>query len=276
MAENIDEIANAAPHQQKKEEPKRLSTLESVIDETLHAGKSIIKLGLAASIPFAQATLFPHLAKDTAVMAGAQVAADSTTNFKKGKKTTAGEILKSSAVGTAVTGPVHYAYKFIDKIPLDTALGYVSKAVAWGGLAIPALLGTYQSVDYLVRNVSFRGLGKYLKENYWPTLKRSWKYILPFSLANIFVFPLAWQVTVGAALTYVFALFGAPKKGELKEEEKRDKTPYIIAAANVGTKLVKNTVTGVYDAAYTLGSTVREKLYKVASKPTPSPAAQAA
>lgn len=238
----------------KKEAPKKIGTLESVVNESWHAAKSAAKLTLAALMPYAITKAVPGATLDTLTWTAANVAADATTNFRKGKKHTAGEILKSSAVASTTALPVHYLYKAINKIPLDSALGYVERAAAFGGLAYPTFTGLYQTVDYLIRNLTFKGLGKYLKENYLPTLKRSWKYILPFGLANIFFVPASLQVAVGSAISYIWALFGAPKKGELKEEEKRDKTPYHVAASNVIYKAGSN----VFNTFYNIGSAISD------------------
>ena len=115
MAENIDSIANTAPLQ-KKEEPKKVGNLESVVDETFHLGKTAFNLGLAAGIPFTQATLVPYAARDTALLAGAQVAADATTDIKKGKKYTSGDVAKSAAVGTALSVPLYHLFDMVNKI----------------------------------------------------------------------------------------------------------------------------------------------------------------
>ena len=241
MAEEtkLEQTAKTAP-QEKKEEQKPIGTLESVVNETSHLIKTGINLGLAGLIPYIQAVLVPQAARDTAILAGVQVAGDATTNFKRGKKTDSSEVLKSSIVGTTIAVPTYYAFKLVNKISLDNIAGYFGRASLFGGAIAPAFIGFYQTVDYLVRNLSFKGLGKYLKENYWPTLKKFWTRVLPFSLANIFFVPANLQIPVAAGLQYLFTLFGAPKKGELKEEEKRDKTPYYVAAANAAYKLGRN------------------------------------
>ena len=279
MAEDTQleqEAKNALPtgNQEQKEKTKKIGTLESVVNESVHAAGSLFKLGLAGLIPYAQATAFPHLARDTSVLAGSQIAADATTDLKKGKKYTAGNALESSLVGTVITAPVYSIYNFINKIPTDTVLGVAAKAGAWSGLAYPAFLGMYQFTDYIIKNRTFKGVGKYLKENYWTTLKYMWKYILPFSLANIFFVPPFLQIPVGAALQYFFALFGAPKKGEVPEEKKRDKTSYLVAASNAIGKLGYNLFYAPLKAAESLGNAMRE-LYKKAPAPA-APAAQAA
>lgn len=285
--QNIENIAKNAPqeaageHGEQKEEKKPVSTLESAVNETFHLAGNAVKLGLAAAIPATQAIFGsqllhnPLIARDTAIMTGAQIAGDFTTDLKRGKKYTAGSILESSIFGTAVAIPLHYAFKVAHTIPLDTTLGYIAKAGYWSGVAYPLYIGTYQFLGYLIRNRGFSGVGKYMKENYWPALKKSWKYLLPISLLNVFLAPPILNVPIAAALSYFFTLFGAPKTDKVKDEDKRDKTPYLVATSNVLGRLGKNTAKGIYDTAYGIGAGVRN-LYDSGSKAVSSAAPAAA
>lgn len=278
MADNENAPQSAVPQNQagaEKKEEKKIGTLESIVNESLHLAGNTIKLGFAAGIPFTQATLLPSTRVDTYSLAGAQIAADATTSFKKGKKFTAGNALESSIVGTAITVPVEGLFSLVNKIPTNDFLGYAAKGAAWGGFAYPVFIGLYQFIDYVVKNRTLKGVGKYIRENYWTTLKNTWKRVLPISLLNVFFAPAYLQVPISALLSYVFALFGAPKKDELKEHEKRDKIPYYLAAPTVAVKFVRNSVKGLYDSVYAIGSGISD-LYKSAPKiaaPTlPAPA----
>ncbi|MEK6837889.1 MAG: Mpv17/PMP22 family protein [Nanoarchaeota archaeon] len=280
MAETpLEQTANVAPSEEKKEEKqeekkqKSVGTLESVVKESWHAFTSGAKLAGAALMPYAVIKAVPASTLDTLTWTGAVAAADATTNFRKGKRHAAREILNSSAVASATALPVHYLYKAINNIPLDSALGYFQRAAAFGGLAYPAFIGMYQTVDYLVRNLKFKGLGKYLKENYWPVLKKAWKYVFPLGLANIFFAPAYLQVAIGSAISYALALFGAPKKGELKESEKRDKTPYLVAASSAAYKLGRSLFYAPLKAVEAIGGAVKD-LYKKGPAKASAPAAQ--
>ena len=84
--------------------------------------------------------------------------------------------------------------------------------------------------------------------------------------------PAYLQIPIGALLSYVFALFGAPKKDQLKEEEKMDKTPYFAAASNAAYKLGRSLFYAPLKSLYEIGSGVRD-LYKSAPRqPSPSTA----
>lgn len=274
-ANQLEQTAKNAPQvpqQEKKEEPKK-STLESVVNETLDLGRGIVNLGLAAAVPFAQALALPRYARDTAILSGAQVLGDASTDRMRGKKYTSGSALESSLVGTLTTIPTYHMFDLINKVPTETALGYLTKASAWGGLAYPAYIGMYQFLDYLIKNRTFKGVGKYIKENYWTTLKKAWRTTFPISLISIFFAPLAWQIPISALIQYGFVLFGAPKKGEVPEDQKRDKTPYLVAVPRVLGRGIYNLGKGLYEGAYAIGSGLRDTLYKATAA---SPATTAA
>lgn len=269
MADNKENLLKPQAQEEKGEKkPEPIKPLESLVNESSHLVKSGFKLSLAGLVPAIQAYLMPSVARDTAILAGTQIAGDATTNFKRGKKTTAGEILKSATIGTLIAAPANLVYKYINQIPLDSLAGYLGRAAAFGGAVVPLFTGFYQSVDYFVRNLTFKGMGKYLKENYWPTLKKFWKRIYLFSLANLYFVTSNWQIPIAAGLQYLFTLFGAPKKDKLKEEEKRDTTPYSAAIKNVGYK--------IFNAPYDIGRAIYEGAKQLPKKmpqaPQPQPA----
>ena len=264
MADEIKPLA--IPAATEKKEEKKISMLESVINETYEAIKSGFYLSSAAAMPYFLSKSFPAAALDIGTFTAANVAADATTNIRRGKKNTMKEVFKSSAVATALSLPIHYLYKAVNQISLDSVLGYVGRAAAFGGIAYPAFVGMYQAADYTIKNGTFKGLGNYLKENFLPTLKTAWKYLLPISLMNVFFVPSYLQVAVGSAMSYFFSLFGAPKKGEIPESEKRDKTPYYKILGNIGEKVF--TLPGkAFDSAYGFGSGIRDYF---SSKPPPA------
>ena len=252
---------------------KPLTTLESVVSESSNLIGNTLKLGLAGAIPYTFASAFPSLKTDTAILSGAQIASDYTTSLQKGRKYTPGNLLESAAIGTAITGPLEAMFSAVNKIPLNTPLDYVAKAGVWGGIVYPIFNGMYLPVAYLIRNRTFKGMGNYVRENYWPILKKSMKYILPFSLLNVFFAPASLQIPIAAALSFVYDRFTA-HKGEVTEDQKREKTPYLVAAPTAAAKLVRNSVKGLYDSVYAIGSSISD-LYKSAPKsisPTTSPA----
>ena len=277
-APDVEDIAKAQQHtepkEQAKEKPK--GTLESVVDEAFHLTGNSAKIGAGIAVPTLFASMFPMLARDTAILSGAQIASDITTSYKRGKKYTAGSFLESTVLGTGITPVLEGMFRTVNRMPQVTPLDYLAKGAVWGGLMYPAFVGAYQPIAYLTRNRTFKGMGKYIKENYWSTLKTSWTKLLPFSLMNIFFAPSWLQIPISATLSYLFDLIGAPQKGEVPEHLKRDKTPYLVATSNVLGKLGKNAFQGLYDVAYGIGAGLRN-LYESAPIPsTPSPATKPA
>lgn len=272
LAKKINEATSDATKAtpEKKEEKKPIGTLESVVGETTHLFGNTVKLGLAGAVPLAFASAVPSMARDTAILSGAQIASDYTTAYQRGKKYTAGSLLESSVLGTATTPVIETMFHTTNLIPTNSLSGYIAKGAVWGGIMYPGFVASYLPIAYLVRNRTFKGMGKYIKENYWPILKKSWKYLLPFSLLNIFFAPSWLQIPISAAISYVYDRFAAPPKEEIPEHLKRDKTPYLVAAPTVAAKFVRNSVKGLYEAAYALGSSARD-LYKASPK-TAAPA----
>src|SRR3989344_7468328 len=261
-ANNLHPAGHQAEH---KEEKKPASTLESVVNETTHGIGNAFKVGMAGLIPYTSGALFPHFARDTALLTASQIAGDATTDRRRNKKYTAGNALESAVIGTALAPPLTGLFEAVHKIPLTSPLGYLGQAAAWGGLAYPAYFGLYQFVNYVVRNKTVKGVGKYIKQHYWPALKHAWKTLFPFSVVNLLFAPAYLNIPIAAGLSYLLTLFGAPKTDEVKEKDKRDKTPYYVAAPTVAAKLVRNSVKGFYDAVYAIGSSVSD-LYKSAPK----------
>ena len=193
---NIEAGAHA-----KKEELKKVGTLESVVNETFNLGRTAFNLGVGVGIPSLQSAFVPYAARDTAILTGAQIAADASTDiFKKGKKYTSGDFAKSAAVGTAISVPINYLFSAINKIPTTSALDYIVKGAAWGGIAAPLYIPFYQFIDYSIKNMSFKGVGKYIKENFWPTYKTWFKYLFPINLLNLFLVPPGLQIPVSALM----------------------------------------------------------------------------
>lgn len=261
MAEpsELEKTAQAAAtnqHSQEKKNEKPKPLLENVVNETSNGIGSLFKLGLAGAVPYAFASAVPSMALDTAILTGAQIASDFTTSYQRGKKYTAGSLLESAVLGTATTPVIETMFRTTNLISTNNLSGYLTKGAVWGGIMYPAFVGAYLPIAYLVRNRTFKGMGKYLKENYWKTLKESWTKLLPFSLMNIFFAPSWLQIPISAAISYVFDRFAAPPKEEVPEHLKRDKGSYLVAAASVTAKLAKNTIGGFYTGLYDMGRAI--------------------
>ena len=277
MAEpsELENMAGAANPTAQSKPPKKLTALESVVDETSHAVGSAIKLGLAGAIPYTQGLFFPSVARDTAMLAASQIAGDATTDRRRDKKYTAGNALESAVIGTVLAPPLVGLFEAVHKIPLTSTLGYLGQAAAWGGIAYPAYFALYQFVNYTVRNKTIKGVGKYIKENYWTALKQGWKTLFPFSVINLLFAPSYLNIPIAATLSYLLTLFGAPKTDEVKEDQKREKTPYLVSAVNVTAKLAKNLVYYPFKSLYDVGRAIGYNTASAPASPTPSRATPA-
>ena len=278
MADDLEGIVNnpatgqaappPKPGEAKQEQPKSITN--SVIGEIGDLFKFGAKATLAIGAPVLQSSIFPEVARDTAILTGAQVVGDSITRYRQGEKNSMGKIAESSLMGTILGLPTHYMFKYLNMIPLDSIYGYVGRAAALGGIAAPIFTALYQGVAHTVRNKTLKGAGTYIKENFWPSLKRYWKTIFPISVASVSLLSPYLQIPVAAALQIAYTFFGAPNKRELKEDEKRDPTPFYKTLGNLGHMaftLPEKTLNGVYSLGSSIGNIFSSK---------PPPAAPAA
>jgi hypothetical protein len=258
-----------------KEKKKPIGTLESVLNETGELISKTAKVGLGIAAPLTFASMVPTFARDTYILTGAQVASDATLSYKAKKKYTAGNFLESAVLGTAMTPVIETMFRGANSIPTNDLMGYVTKGSVWGGVMYPFFVGAYQPIAYLIRNRTFKGMGKYVKENYWPSLKKAWKTLLPLSLANIFFAPAWLQIPVSAGLSYMFDLFGAPQKEEVPEHMKKDTTPYHVATSRVIGKAGKTVFYGGGQVLDAIIETTKDWIYKSPPKPASQAAAPA-
>src|SRR3989344_2635054 len=101
MAENEPQAA------EKKEAPKKIGTLESVVNETGSLLKTIGGASLAAAMPLAWGYVAPEMLRDALVIGTAFSAGKIYENYRNGRKTRISDIVKESAVGTLLTAPIH-------------------------------------------------------------------------------------------------------------------------------------------------------------------------
>ena len=252
MANEILEQKVNAPQQEEK---KPISVLESVINETFDAIKAGTNLGIAAVAPAAGYALTGNagvVAASAAFVAG--------TRGKKDSKTIRNESLSGALFGTIA----HYA-----TLPLRylTNLGkaaYMALFPFFGNAA-------YMAGDHLVKNRSPTGLSKKFKENYWSNVKKSLYTTGPIMAAASLLLPQQFMVTAIAVANYVYRKFVVGGKGE----EQTDKTPYLVAAANVTAKLARNSIGGFYKGLYDVGKSIGDAIGSYKSSPAPSQPATA-
>ena len=134
------------------------------------------------------------------------------------------------------------------------------------GYMIPWVFGAnafYMAGDHLIKEKSPKGLYKKFKENYLPIVKKAFMLPAPLNILSALFVPQQYMVGAIAITSYLFRRFVAGGKGE----EHTDKTPYLVAAPKVAHKLVKNTIKGLSEVIYAIGSSIGD-LYK--TKPAQS------
>ena len=285
MAEpsELEQKANEAPNSEKKEE-KSSSNLDNVINEIGNASKNLAAMGAGAAFPF----MFSGENRTNAMINGYPLMVGSMVEDMMAKKPIdTVKAAKESLVGTLLTNPLAHIFKYINitKDYVTEHAGIVPGGVAAVGslaLAQAMFVGVYTSLNHIIQNFSFKGLYEKLKKDYWPTLKNTWKYVLPLSMWNvlyIYKFGVAAQMAYSSAMSFLFRLVGPKIEGVSLKNLYSELKGYAGATFTVADKLARNTVKGVYNASSAIGGAVRDGIKKLIEYSPPksaSPAPEAA
>ena len=252
--ENLEQKVNGT-HEEKKEEKKPVSTLESVISEFTDAVKAGLNLGIGVAAPAAGYALTGNIG--VPVMSGAFVAASSGNVTSK-------RVKNESLIGSLVGSIMHY---------FSLPLIYMSFAAKAAYLTLTPLVTNtvYPPIDHLIKNKTTKGLSEKMK-SYWSNVKRTFKTSWPIAYFPSLFLPQAYVVTAMGLAFYVYRKFVVKNKDDSGKNE--DKTPYSVAAPNVAKKLIRNTAKGLSETIYAIGSSIGD-LYKTSPK-TAAPSQPAA
>ena len=266
MAETIDSIANTAP-QQKNEEPRKVGNLESVVDEISTAGKNGLALAAGTAFPF----MFSGDMRTNAMITAYPLALGAMVDDIMAKKpVNTVKAAKESLVGTLITPPLAGMFKYI-----ELARQYVTNyagTVPGGAAAVGTLagaqavfVGAYMGLNHIVQNFSFKGLYEKLKKDYWSTMKRTWKYVLPLSSINVLLlykFGIGIQLAYSSLMSFLFRLVGPKTEGASLGNlvKAMNPVPYIGATFTATTKLATNLVYSPLKALYEIGSGLYKKV----------------
>ena len=257
MAEPHPEAAagNDVHAAEKGEKKKEKSTLESVVSEAFAAMGAGVNMGIAAAAPAAGFALTGNpgvLANSASFVLGT-----------RGSKNS--EIIRNESLSGAIFGTYgHYTnlpVKYLSTIPQK--LAYM----------IPWVFGAnafYMAEDHIIKNKSPKGLYKKFKENYLPIVKKAFLLPAPINIASALFLPQSAFLYTLALATFLYRRFVVGGKGE----EAADKTPYLVAAPRVVSKLVHNTSKGLTEAIYAFGKTFDS--YMPSSKSAPKQEAKPA
>lgn len=269
MAEpsELEKTAQAAPQtssqlaqqQEKKKE-------ETPLGEIANGVKNVAAFGIGAAAPF----VWPWgTGIDNAVTAWPLALGSGIEDKMQAKPINWVKGAKESVVGTIINPPLAQVFRYInisrDYVTANYGMipGFVAATVALGA-AQAVFIGAYTGLNHIIQNHTFKGLWEKYKKDYWPTIKRTWKYVLPLSALNVTVLPLTAlyqtlgvtaQLAYGSLMTLLFRLVGPKAEGtSLKNLVKElNPFPYIGGAVSVTAKVARNTVGGLYKGLYDLG-----------------------
>lgn len=258
-----------------KEEKKNPSPLEEIVT----TGKNLGALAAGIATPF----IFSGENRTNAMITAYPLAAGSYLEDKmENKSLNSVKAAKESLVGTLMTPAFASVFKYLE-VGRQYATSYAGSilggaATVTGLAAAQAMfVGMYQSMNHVIQNWSFKGLYKKLKNDYWPTVKNTWKRVLPFSAFNpLFLYPYGIAVQLGYAslMTFMLRVFGLKKEGATFKNliKNMNPVPYVKGAIKNTGKFGINLVKELFNGVSYLGSSVQD-MYK---KPPPGPATQTA
>lgn len=261
-----------------KEEKKEPSRLESLVSEGMDFLKKIGTIGMVALMPYTAGIINPGLVAPAQAFSYPMTAGKATANVIQKKPALEG-VIKESVVTTTMAYPLSGMFSGLNSLETALTADYGAataksiKAGTWLAAGQPAAVGMHTTLNY--------GIGKKFREEIWPRLKQTWKYLaLPSALNIMFIAPysILAAMAVSGGISYAFSVMQAShgeKEGSFKNLTKSlNPIPYAKATYTVAQKTAK----GVYDtgysmfrAVYELGDSINKKYIKGGAKPSPQP-----
>ncbi len=267
---NEQSQAKTAEQEKKKEK----GTLESVVDELTSFGKKAIAIGAIATMPWLYGLYDPtHIARAATTTYGF-AAAKTTANLIQNKDALEG-IVWQGATGAILSYPLAEGFRAVNNLEARMMPEYglaTTKTVKAGAFVFgvqPAVTTGRTALNY--------GLGKKFRENWWPSVKNTFKWLGLYGALNVTVlyqYGLLVQMITSAIGSYTLNLVETLRRGEGSIKNlysALNPIPYIGATASVTGKLVRNATKGLFDAVYAIGSSVSD-MYKTTPKPATPPA----
>jgi len=284
MAEN-DESHPPAEAEGGKKEEKQTGPLENIVKEGWDFLKKGLMIGAAAGMPFIYSIPgIPfggsEMVKNTLVTSLPLSAGAMLDNIMAKKPVDYKKALRESVAGTLMTPPLTSLLGGINTGREYAARNYgkfAGNATAVASLAAgqTAFVGAYTGLDHVLSKYSLRGLYERFKKDYWPTLKRMWMYVLPFSMWNvlyIYKFGMFAQLAYGSLTTLLFRLVGPKSEGAKLGNlfTAMNPFPIISSAYSLGVKAVKNTFSSAYKGTYGLGAAISSLFTSLTSTSGPA------
>ncbi len=259
MAASNPDAHQTAQHQEKKKE-------ETPLEEIANGAKNVAAFGIGAAAPF----VWPFgTGLNNAVTAWPLAFGSAIEDKMQAKPINWVKGAKESVVGTIMNPPLAEVFKYInisrDYVTANYGMipGFAAATAALGA-AQAVFVGAYTGLNHIIQNHTFKGLWEKYKKDYWPTIKRTWKYVLPLSALNVTVLPLTTiyqtlgvtaQLAYGSLMSLLFRLVGPKAEGTSLKNLARELNPfaYIGGAISVTAKAARNTIGGLYTGLYDLG-----------------------
>lgn len=259
-------MAEAEATGQKEE--KKKSTLESVISELGSFARKALIFGSLVAMPLLYLPLSPaHVPRAAATVAGFS-AGQMVGNMARNESATKG-VFRQGVTGNVLSAPLAVGFRAMNNLETVVEASYgpaVAKTAKVG-----TLLGIHQPTISTMRTAMDYGLGKNFRKYWWTGVKNTFYTLGMFGVVNVlyvYQFGLLAQMIYTGAASFVFRVVNSIKElgGSLKNLYSRlNPVPYVKATANVTYKLARNSVGGLYEAAYAIGSGLKDTLYE----PTP-------
>ncbi|MBI2124880.1 Mpv17/PMP22 family protein [Candidatus Pacearchaeota archaeon] len=269
MAEpsELEKMAQAAPQTgSQPAQPQEKKKEETPLEEIANAGKNSAAFAIGAAAPF----VWPFgTGRDNAVTAWPLAFGSAIEDKMQGKPINWVKGAKESAVGAMINPPLTRVFNYInisrDYVTANYGMipGFAT-AVGALGAAQAVFIGAYTGLNHIIQNHTFKGLGEKFKKDYWPTVKRTWKYVLPLSALNVTVLPLTAlyqtlgvtaQLAYGSLMSLLFRLVGPKAEGTSLKNLAKELNPfaYIGGAVSATAKIAKSLLYNPFKAAYETG-----------------------
>ncbi len=277
----LEQMAQAAPQNvsqpgQKQQEQKKP---ETPLEEIVNAAKNTAAFAVGAVGPY----VWPFgTGINNAVTAWPLALGSAIEDKMQGKPINWVKGAKESVVEAIINRPLEKLFENVNNVRdyVTTNHGLIpgfGAAAAALGLGQAVFIGMYTGLNHVIQNHTFKGLGEKFKKEYWPSVKRTWMYVLPLSALNVTILPytaiyktlgITAQLAYGSLMTLLFRLVGPKAEGtSLKNLFKElNPFPYVGAALSVTAKAAKNILYQPFNALYDVG----KALGGYGSSPVPS------
>src|SRR3989338_2044586 len=271
MAETNQSNA-APPHTTQQQEKKE----ETPLEEIINGFKNVLAIGAVAAMPFLYSFYDPSHVARAAVATYGFVAGKTTANIIQNKKPLDG-IVRQGATGAMLSYPLAAGFQGLNNLETRLTADYgatTARAIKAGGMVF-GLQPTFATM----RTALNYGIGKKFRENLWPSIKNTFKYISLIGTANVlwvYQYGLLAQMATSMLGSYVINLAESLRgeKGSIKNLfSALNPFSYISGAVNVTAKLARNTITGIYTGMYSIGKGIGDAIGSYQpSAPQPAPA----